>query len=288
MHLFNVGHPHMLPTVRLPAQWGASFVPRKRKAVADVTPADQPSPCDSDFESIAQPLPPTQLAQLSNPQPNCFTASQDTTENRILRAATDPRHAPEIPGELDLSQLLAGISYRLTMEGKAGGTQGGTNPRPRVPIVSRVYEETYMREPYKGERGCVSGAMCECNFIDPSNPFTGVEFVPYGVEPDPHPAFCVLCSRKITQKLFYDIILTGRQAVGVIQRYGNIVNMPGEYARECALICPTNGPMQCMPVPIMAHQRNKYEVHTHNGVRCIRQLRVGFEDFQRPSTEEQR
>ena len=38
---------------------------------------------------------------------------------------------------------------------------------------------------------------------------------------------------------------------GIIQRYGNIVNVLGEYARECALICPEQGAFQCLPVPPM-------------------------------------
>ncbi len=71
----------------------------------------------------------------------------------------------------------------------------------------------------------------------------------------------------------------------MIQRHGNICGVKGEYARECMLICPPSGPLHCMPLPVMSHQRNKYEVRVSNGTRQIVQLRVGHEDFQPPSTK---
>jgi len=52
------------------------------------------------------------------------------------------------------------------------------------------------------------------------------------------------------------------------------------------LICPPAGPLHCMPLPIMSHQRNKYEVRISNGTKQIVQLRVGYEDFQHPSTKD--
>lgn len=39
----------------------------------------------------------------------------------------------------------------------------------------------------------------------------------------------------------------------------------GEYAREVMLICPPNGPVECMPFPSASHQRNKYTVYTKVG-----------------------
>ena len=207
-------------------------------------------------------------------------------DKSILRVLNDSRRAPVIPGEFDLDSVLSQLPYRLILERGVCNSAGSDESNFQVPIVSRVYEESYLREPFHGERACASGALCECNFIDKSMPFTGVEFIPYGVKRDLNPSFCVLCSRKITQKLFYDVMLSGRRVEGTIQRYGNIVNVPGEYARECALICPAQGAFQCLPVPIVSHQRNKYEVYTDNGVRVLRQLRVGYEDFHRPSTEE--
>ena len=240
-------------------------------------------------------------------RPTTATAEQHTTttEQRIQEALNNADASTGAPDELTMDTVLEHLSNRLLMErgssvgpnrqtGDRGATRspiGSNRPTPSIPatpVVSKAYEESYLREPFRDERACASGAMCECNFIDPSIPFVAVEFTPYGIPPDPLPSMCVLCSRKTTQKLFYDVLLRGKHAAGVIQRYGNIVNAPGEYARECALVCPTNGPLQCLPVPMMSHQRNRYETYLHNGVRCIRQLRVSYEDFHRPSTEEGR
>jgi hypothetical protein len=37
-----------------------------------------------------------------------------------------------------------------------------------------------------------------------------------------------------------------------------------------------------MPMPIVAHQRNRYSVVTHHGIRYIKQHRVYMEDFPKP------
>lgn len=64
------------------------------------------------------------------------------------------------------------------------------------------------------------GEQCECMFIDRNAPFVGVEFRLQG---DPETAqLCVLCSRRLTQKLFYDMSYTGQTPKAVIQRYGNV------------------------------------------------------------------
>lgn len=48
------------------------------------------------------------------------------------------------------------------------------------------------------------------------------------------------------------------------------------------LICPPNGPSECMPYPSVSHQRNKYRVIQRNGVKYIQQLSVLQKDFQQP------
>ena len=138
--------------------------------------------------------------------------------------------------------------------------QDHINDSTRLPIITKVFEESFMRQPLSGERECASGTLCECNFIDTANPFICVEFLVPGEQPGPTPQLCVICSRKVTQKLFYDILFTGKTYPGVIQRFGNICNTPGEYARDCCLICPANGPLNNLPFPCMSHQRNKYQV----------------------------
>lgn len=53
------------------------------------------------------------------------------------------------------------------------------------------------------------------------------------------------------------------------------------------LICPPHAPLQCMPLPAMSHQRNRYRVVVNGGLRHLEQLRVRHEDFASPLTQEQ-
>lgn len=75
------------------------------------------------------------------------------------------------------------------------------------------------------------------------------------------------------------VVWSGSPYRGIIQRYGNICNHENEYAREVCLICPPNGPVECMPLPSVSHQRNKYSVVQKNGIKYIRQHCVGVQDF---------
>ena len=149
----------------------------------------------------------------------------------------------------------------------------------QIPLVTRVYEETFMRQCIApSERPCVMGNQCECMMIDPEQAFVGVEFcVPN--EAAARNGMCVLCLRKITTLLFYHTIQKGVGVHTPIQRYGNICNQEGEYHPSAMLICPPNGPVACMPLPIVAHQRNRYTVVRVHGVCYLQQRRVGMQDF---------
>lgn len=119
----------------------------------------------------------------------------------------------------------------------------------------------------------------------------------------PTPQMCVLCSRNCTQKLFYDMCHAGLTPMCIIQRsfrsfqvsshnvefyrYGNIFNEESEYSPECMLVCPPEIGLQCMPLPIMSHQRNRYSVVVNGGHKHLRQHKVAFEGFQRPSGDVQ-
>ena len=158
---------------------------------------------------------------------------------------------------------------------------GSSTLPPEVPIVTRVYEESFLRESLTSdEKNCVMGSACECMFIDQQHPFIGTEFLVPGELPSEQAQMCVLCCRKITQQLFHDMLFNGVTFRGVIQRYGNICEQAGEYSRECMLICPSNCQVQCMPLPIVSHQRNRYSVVLRSGRKYLQQHRVAYEDFQ--------
>ncbi len=251
-----------------PEEWDTQVGSRRKRKPGD----DPPSASDAAVADPPQsPTPPIALEDLAIP-------------SQILRNINTAVRAPATPAELDLDTLLSRVPYRDILENLYSRE---TYAPPSVPVVTRVYEESFLREPIAGERACVAGDLCECMFIDPCTPFTGVEFLLPGEVPPKVQQFCVLCSRKVTQKLFYDILFTGKDVHGVIQRYGNLCNVPGEYARECVLVCPPHAPLHCMPLPIMSHQRNKYRVRLSGGVRVLDQLRVRYEDFSSPLTDVQ-
>lgn len=179
---------------------------------------------------------------------------------------------------INLDHVLSRVPYKQMVQDLFGGTHDMTTPK--VPIITRVYEEQYMREPINStERMCVMGDECECQLIDKGNPFTGVELLLPGEEETDEKHMCVLCHRRFVQSMFHDIVYSGAEFRGVIQRYGNICGQPGEYAKEVALICPPNGPTQCIPFPSVSHQRNKYTIKTVGGVRYVIQNNMSPEDF---------
>jgi hypothetical protein len=204
---------------------------------------------------------------------------QSDLQQTIMRRLNTTGTAP--PKELNLDHILARVPYKSMLENLFGNADQQQEV-PDVPILSKAYEESFMRQPMQGERPCVMGDQCECMHIDRNAPFVGVELRLPG---DPDTAqMCVLCSRATTQKCFYDMCFLGRPVKGVIQRYGGIFGQPGEYAAECTLICPRSLGMASMPAPSVSHQRNRYSVVVHGGAKQLRQHRVGFEDFQSPSS----
>ena len=194
-----------------------------------------------------------------------------------------------------LDSIMTHVPYAEVLQQMFGGN--AVTDSTCVPVVTRAYEESYMREALSGIEGaCVMGNNCECQFIDEHNPFTGVQFtLPVGAfSPEmlqmgvtdelSSNKLCVLCCRKNTQSLFYEALYNHRAYSACIQLYGNICDRPGEYAKEAMLICPLSGPINNMPIPVVAHQRNRYSVVVHNGVRQLRQHRVAYEDFHVPSS----
>ena len=156
------------------------------------------------------------------------------------------------------------------------------NKSQSVPVVTRVYEESFMRECIrKGEKPCAMGVNCECMLLDLDQPFVGVQFViPFTNDSDfAANNLCIICLRKTTQLLFHHVVSQGIPTTSLIQKYGNICGEPGEYSKSAMLICPANGPVGCMPLPIVAHQRNRYAVERRHNVLYAKQQRVYFEDF---------
>lgn len=119
-----------------------------------------------------------------------------------IRRSLNQNHAQtDALAELDMDHILSRVPYRDMLENLFGDSTGA--PPPELPIISKAYEESFMRQAGAGERPCAMGEQCECRFVDRQAPFTAVEFRLPG-DPDP-PQLCVLCSRRATQKMFYDM-----------------------------------------------------------------------------------
>lgn len=183
---------------------------------------------------------------------------------REIVGAKEPKDMEEL---MNFDSVLSTVPYQQILQNLFGGNSEAV--LKDIPVITRSYEESFMREPInRNERPCAMGSSCECMKIDPQNQFVGVEFkLPIEEVVGPH--MCVLCSRKTTQKLFYDLVYGSAPPVGLIQRYGVMANTIDEYKAEYCLIMPPQGPVQCMPLPSVIHCRNNYTVQTRACIRYV-------------------
>lgn len=200
----------------------------------------------------------------------CGRPLRDEVAKALARDSTQA--AEEL---LEVDSLLCRLPYKRML---ASFCTNAALEAAGVPYVTRAYEEAFMHEVVsKEQRECARGKLCECMFIDKENPFICVEFLLPGEKPPPMPNLCVLCSRATTQQLYYDIMYDRAEFGGVIQRFGNLHSQEGEYALDAMLIASPSAPAHVMPLPIVSHQRNRYQVTVNGGVRYLRQQRVYFQ-----------
>lgn len=176
---------------------------------------------------------------------------------------------------LNLNTILSGVAYREILQNLFGGSDAILD---EVPVVCKAYEEAFMRESMLPcERPCVMGSECEGCFISKDHRFPCTEFLLPGEE-RAEPRMCVLCCRKHTQKMYYDLLYNPpAMHMGVIQRYGVVVGVRDEYAGSETLIMPANGPVHSMPFPSVAYCRANYTVVVRNAVRFVVQDKcLGF------------
>jgi len=178
---------------------------------------------------------------------------------------------------LDTDNLISRLPYKKMLADMFGNNLRGHLNNSNIPYVTRVYEESFMREPMNsGERPCAKGKFCECMFLDKAQPFVGVEFLLPGEQPPRTPNMCVLCYRSTTQQLYYDVIFDKCDFPGCIQKFGNIHSEPGEYSLDAMLIAAPTAPIHIMPLPIVSHQRNRYVIYVASGIKRLKQSKVYF------------
>lgn len=136
-------------------------------------------------------------------------------------AERHPAEQNESACAVNLDHILSRVPYKEMLRDLFGSQKmsSSADRAPNVPVVAKAYEESFMRQPmFEHERLCVMGALCECNSVSmiPGSGFTAVEFLlPSEASAmssgtaDVEQQMCVLCHRKLVQKLFYDIIYAG-------------------------------------------------------------------------------
>jgi hypothetical protein len=200
----------------------------------------------------------------------------------ICKNVLDTR-TQQVEETLNFDTILSSVPYRQILDTLFGGMY---LPQHDVPIIAKKFEENFMRECIlQSERKCVMGQECECRFVDRDNPFVGAEFL-VGAQTITNcgPQMCVLCSRKYTQKLYYDMLFRPPMShFGVIQRYGVLSGVDGEYSPDFTLVMPPSGPVHVMPYPSPVHSRNNYRVVVRNATRYVVQKPESA--FHRPSLE---
>jgi hypothetical protein len=78
------------------------------------------------------------------------------------------------PSDICNESVLSIRPYKEILENHFGDQ---SMKPPSIPIISKSYEEMFMREPFDvGERPCVMGDKCECKLMDPCNGFIAIEF----------------------------------------------------------------------------------------------------------------
>jgi len=175
-----------------------------------------------------------------------------------------------------INQIIAQTGYKTVLAGIDTAHVVYTNDLQSVP---KAYEDTYLRQAVSaGERDCVRGEHCECRFIDRAQPFVGVEYLlPWERAAQSANGLCLPCIRAATQALFYDILHSGTQITGLVQKFYNEHSREGEYRLSAMLFCPPSGPVHNLPMPVMRHQRNFYRVYVKNSVHFMQQVGVDFQ-----------
>ena len=232
----------------------------------------------------------SRAAAASNSSTTTSTSAASNTPARPLRDEVlrnlGKDFAPTAEDTLDVDSLLCRLPYRKMLSSLCNTSGSSSQDSIPIPYVTRTYEESFMHEPTnKSERHCVKGKLCECMFIDKDHPFTCVEFLLPGEKSGTIPNMCVLCSRAVTQQLYYDIMYDHQEFNGCIQRFGNLHSQEGEYALDAMLIAAPSAPAHIMPLPIVSHQRNRYYVVVKSGIKSIKQQRVYFQSTPSCSVE---
>jgi len=159
--------------------------------------------------------------------------------------------------------------------------------RATIEVVTREYEERYMREINGDERQCIMGCNCQGMQLPhvTNQKFILREFLLPSEEEEakrtrqwPKEArLCILCKRAEIARAFINIRADGMGVRNnmILQDYRNMVNIPGEYRLEDCILS-SSAIFQGLLDPVVLHIKSGYRVKVINGLRHLEQYRMKY------------
>ena len=159
--------------------------------------------------------------------------------------------------------------------------------RSSIEVVTRSYEEKYLREPIGNERSCVMNENCQGMMLNhiTDNKFILREFLLPSEEEEAKRTgqwpkerrLCILCKRAEIARAFINIRADGMGVKEniILQDYRNLVNISGEYMLEDCILSSPNI-FQGLLDPVVLHVKSAYRVEKKNGVRHLQQWRMRY------------
>ena len=159
--------------------------------------------------------------------------------------------------------------------------------RCSIQVVTRSYEDEYLREPLRKERPCIMGDQCQGMHLPhvTENAFVIREFLLPTEEEEykrtsklpTEGRLCLMCKRSEIARAFINIRADGMGVKNkvILQDYRNIVGEEGEYCMgDCILSSPAI--YQGLLDPVVLHLKNAYRLKIQNGVRYYDQWRMKY------------
>ena len=159
--------------------------------------------------------------------------------------------------------------------------------RAKIEVVTREYEEKFLREPVGDERPCIMQENCQGMQLSQckDNRFVLREFLlPTEDEEAKRTCtwpkegrLCILCKRAEIARAYINIRADGMGVKNnmILQDYRNITGVPGEYILDDCILSSASI-FQGLLDPVVLHIKSGYRVKTINGIRHLEQWRMKY------------
>lgn len=163
--------------------------------------------------------------------------------------------------------------------------------RSTIEVVTRKYEQRYLREPINDERPCIMCDKCQGMQLPHINnqKFVLREFLLPSEEEQSKRTkqwpkegrLCILCKRAEIARAFINIRADGMGVKNnmILQDYRNLVNVPGEYRLEDCILS-SSSIFQGLLDPVVLHIKSGYRIKTIQGVRHLDQWRMKYPEHE--------